>query len=255
MISTELFYHLRFKARRVIMDLHKYAKSAEKILTQMAGYILLVNTKHEIVWANQKTIQSFGFESLDEIVGETYVNLKYGMSGRSESIKACDKSVFASNKQISCIGYNEYADGWKLAFCEKSLITNDEKKPISLISHWNDLTNYNLVDIGRFMFDSEKNNIKSSKEFTYKIEEETSNRYSLSTRQIECLFFLLRGKTDKDIAKIFNLSPRTVESYIQEIKFKMQCSTRGQIIDKSFNEGLFNTYPKSFLDKNIMNAA
>lgn len=235
------------------MELYGYAKAAEKILNQMAGHISIVNIQHKIVWANQKTISLLGFKSLDDLIGKSYVNLKCGLNERSEAIKAFDKLVFTSNKRTNCHGYCKYADGWQLYLCEKSPIVNDKNELIGLINHCNDLTNYNLIDLGRFIFDLEKNNIKHNRQFSYLIEEESSDRYLLSARQIECLFFLLRGKTDKEIAKIFNLFPRTIESYILEIKFKMQCSTRGQIIDKSFNEGLLNIYPKSFLNKNIIN--
>jgi ATP/maltotriose-dependent transcriptional regulator MalT len=41
---------------------------------------------------------------------------------------------------------------------------------------------------------------------------------NLPLRQSEVFFFLLRGKTSKEIAKILSLSPRTVESYLDEIK-------------------------------------
>lgn len=72
------------------------------------------------------------------------------------------------------------------------------------------------------------------------IKKEIANHYLLSKRQLECFFFLIRGKSDKEIAKILQLSPRTVESYIDEIKSKMSCSTRAEIIEKAFDEGMLN---------------
>ncbi len=48
----------------------------------------------------------------------------------------------------------------------------------------------------------------------------TPGKYNLSKREQECLFYVLREKTAKQIAKILGLSFRTVEFYIENIKNK-----------------------------------
>lgn len=39
----------------------------------------------------------------------------------------------------------------------------------------------------------------------------------LTSRESECLFFTLRGKTSKEIGKILTLTPRTVEGHLEDI--------------------------------------
>jgi len=51
----------------------------------------------------------------------------------------------------------------------------------------------------------------------------------LTRREIECLKWYLRGKTAPEIAIILNLSPRTIEGYINSIKNKTQCFNRSQL--------------------------
>lgn len=58
------------------------------------------------------------------------------------------------------------------------------------------------------------------------------NNVYLSKREIECLYFLARGKTAKMIAKILTLSPRTVEYYIDNIKVKLNVRSKSELIDK-----------------------
>ena len=50
-------------------------------------------------------------------------------------------------------------------------------------------------------------------------------------RQKECLQYLVRGKTAKEIADILGLSKRTIENYIDTIKVKFNVSTRSELID------------------------
>jgi len=51
----------------------------------------------------------------------------------------------------------------------------------------------------------------------------------LSRREIECLQCLLDGLTAKDTAKLLFLSKRTVETYIANIKYKLDCRKKGEI--------------------------
>lgn len=61
------------------------------------------------------------------------------------------------------------------------------------------------------------------------------NHIYLSERETECLQLYTQGKTAKEIAKIVNLSHRTVENYIYNIKVKMSVSTKAELIHKTIN--------------------
>jgi len=50
-------------------------------------------------------------------------------------------------------------------------------------------------------------------------------------REAECMVWLLRGKTIVSIASLLKISPRTVESYIKNMKEKFACQTKFELID------------------------
>lgn len=58
------------------------------------------------------------------------------------------------------------------------------------------------------------------------------NITSLTKRELQCVSAMLKGKTAKEIAKAFGLSPRTIEHLIERIKLKLKCKTRSQLIEK-----------------------
>jgi DNA-binding CsgD family transcriptional regulator len=64
----------------------------------------------------------------------------------------------------------------------------------------------------------------------------------LSPRQQECLFFMTRGKTAKEIGKMLGCSHRTIETHIDHIKSKFQCSTKGELIEKAFENGFLDAF-------------
>lgn len=57
------------------------------------------------------------------------------------------------------------------------------------------------------------------------------NTYGLSNRQLECVYYLAKGKTLKEIAKTLNLSAKTIEHYLIIAKTKLKCSNRAELID------------------------
>lgn len=54
----------------------------------------------------------------------------------------------------------------------------------------------------------------------------------LTEREKECVDHLILGKTIKETAKLMNLSPRTVEFYLKNIRKRLDCQTKGQLIEK-----------------------
>ncbi len=52
----------------------------------------------------------------------------------------------------------------------------------------------------------------------------------LSKRQLDCLYYLVKGLTMKKIADQLNLSPKTVEHYLDAIKMKLNCRSRSDLI-------------------------
>ena len=55
---------------------------------------------------------------------------------------------------------------------------------------------------------------------------------NLTVRQIECCTLLLAGKTAKEISETLRLSQRTVEYYFGNIRTKLQCNNKAELIAK-----------------------
>ncbi len=63
------------------------------------------------------------------------------------------------------------------------------------------------------------------------------DKYYFSKREKDILSHLTRGKSAREIASALNLSKRTVEHYIENIKFKTQSSRKSELIEKVY--GMF----------------
>ncbi|HEY8659547.1 MAG TPA: LuxR C-terminal-related transcriptional regulator, partial [Hanamia sp.] len=69
---------------------------------------------------------------------------------------------------------------------------------------------------------------------------------TLTKRQEDCLFYLAQGFTIKKIAHTLSLSPRTIEHYLENIKVKLNCYSRDELIQHAFRSTYFQEKIKSF---------
>jgi len=60
----------------------------------------------------------------------------------------------------------------------------------------------------------------------------------LSQREVECIYHLVYGKTAKMIGKILGLSPRTVETHLNNAKIKLGLSSKTELINEALNSWL-----------------
>lgn len=61
------------------------------------------------------------------------------------------------------------------------------------------------------------------------------NKVKLPKRQEQVLFYLIRGKSAKLIAKEMNVSYRTIQHYTEILKYKFNCKSKIELIELAFN--------------------
>ena len=64
----------------------------------------------------------------------------------------------------------------------------------------------------------------------------------LTQRQLEVLKYLILGYTAKKIAISLDISYRTVENYIEILKLKLQCNSKGEMIEKVILQNLVDVF-------------
>lgn len=224
----------------------------ESIINSINAYIFLMDLDGKIIYGNDMVAKAMGFKSRDEIIGLTYADQRCKAAEHSEIFSSQNKLAIERNEMVYILSYDCYADGeWKIIMGSKTPCYNDKKEQIGVTVTLFDMTDIKLIDIGQFLIKTD--NINSSDlSFNYIVEKQDC-KYNLSTRELECLFFTLRGKTAKEIAKILAISSKTVEAYLASIKSKMSCNFKSELIEKAYFERYMNVFPHSLLNnKNFL---
>lgn len=68
--------------------------------------------------------------------------------------------------------------------------------------------------------------------------ERDETRRNLSPQELACLNLLLAGKTNKEMARVLNLSPATVASYLKSVYRKLGTQSRTHAVAVAIREGL-----------------
>jgi DNA-binding CsgD family transcriptional regulator len=64
---------------------------------------------------------------------------------------------------------------------------------------------------------------------------ERTETFNLSFREMDCLFWLVKGFSIKQISTQLHLSSRTIEHYLENIKLKLNCRVRSELIAKALH--------------------
>ena len=176
--------------------------------------------KGKYLGSNNYLANDLGFTSGEQLLGYTDTDL---WPTEANHIKINDNKVVKANKHI--------------IFLEAgNLITTGGQ--ISVISHKMPLhaCSGKVIGIMGLSFILKNgNNIFIDTSVNINEKKTTSNLTSshLTNRQFQCLYYLVKGMTQKEIAKALRLSPCTVESYLEEIKMKLKYTSRHELISKA----------------------
>ncbi len=120
------------------------------------------------------------------------------------------------------------------------------EKQLDLLNHTIEVLEFYTTEIIQLLIKSRFN------EQSY-LQIESDKNIILTNRESECLFYLLRGKSAKLIAKMLNISFRTVEVYTEKLKMKFKCNTKAELIGYAIEQGYANHIPKSIFTKKFEN--
>lgn len=185
-----------------------------------------------------------GWKSPKDCIGKTDNDIPCDVNQFAEEFVKTDQKILTNQKQIITVDLQNYCSGWKLLLVEKNVFKDKQGKSIGIYLQALDLSATSLFQGYRLLYKLDEKIIgKSPKPISYLLSD-VDDFFSLTEKQQECLFYLTRGKSIKQIAKRLGISPRTVESHLDTIKNKLQCDSKSELIEKVIDSGFLYSVPK-----------
>lgn len=219
-------------------------------INQLASGVSWLNLDHSLFVSNQICLNLSGFMKQDKAEGKSYIDMPCSVSECYQEFIAQDKKA-EQGAAAEFLGLYCYHNGeWKVTHCTKSLIKNSDGQPVGVCANIVEIkSSYMTRFLTQLMqLESHFKSRKGQAQLCYQLTDTaSSDTFSLTERQSECLFYLLRGFTVPMIAERLFVSRRTVESHIENIKLKVGCFTKSELVEKALHEGWIGTMPKSLL--------
>lgn len=213
-----------------------------ELIEHLPGYVLWKDINSVYLKANTNAAHLLGFKHPDELVGITDYDVCCKAADDADLFVEADKKVQRSHKPISVLNVSTFAnDQFKILLANKSLFFDGNSEPCGVVGQYLELDS-GILKNSYFLFNIHSM-IKNKKNVANYYLNGEYGGIKLSTRQAQCLFYVLRGKTSKVIAKLLHLSNRTVESYLDDIKVKMECKNKAELIEKSLYLGFLEIIP------------
>lgn len=212
--------------------------SCVDFVNQAPGLALIKSTNSEIIASSPAMAKLLGFISPDETVGLTDFDLRCDASMGAEQFIYQDKVAMKKgyNKAIDIYNYSNGA--LKIIFHEKKAIKIDNEIIGLSFVGYDIVYSHKLTSqlLSLMEQDCSFLSVEQKNHASY-IFHKTYPRSKLSQKESLCLYYILRNKSNSEIAALMHLSCRTIEGKVNVIKEKLSCHSRRQLIEKSINEG------------------
>lgn len=225
----------------------------KELFDQMPGAWGCKNNNSEFIYANEEYARIIGVKNKEEIPGMTDFDMPCETVNCASLFREQDKSVMETGKRMKILDIHPFArHEWKAYIFTKTPLLDDNKNIIGTIFHGLDVTETYLLDIGcllsKFAIQGVKEDLLGQNSFMLSHD---FKELKLTVRESECLFYLLRGKTVKQIAIVLKISSRTVEEYCEKLRVKFRALNKNELIEKAIEKGYLNTIPATLFNKQL----
>ncbi|MEM1244541.1 MAG: LuxR C-terminal-related transcriptional regulator [Pseudomonadota bacterium] len=213
----------------------------QQLLENFPGYVFWKDNQSTYLGSNQYFAKAAGFNHPDELIGLKDTDLPW-----------CELAAQMSHADRLAIDQPQMILEIPLIADASCPLVITQKKPLydhnTLIGmigfSFVNQTKSILAELSRLI-----GNLKNYKDQNFLVQNDSNSK--LTRRQQECLYYLLRGNTIREIAKNLNLSARTIETHMVHIKNIFAVRTKSQLIEKAIEQGYLNCIPRSLLNKLI----
>jgi DNA-binding CsgD family transcriptional regulator len=227
----------------------------QSLFDQMPGCWGCKDKDSVFMYANKEYAKIIGVKESRhlDIIGRTDFDMPCDTVNCAELFRKQDNTVIVSEKRMRILDIHPFSGKeWKAYIFTKTPLYDDHKNITGTIFHGAEITNSTTLELGSFLSkmtsDIQNDLLGSQNSFllTNKL-----NEIKLSNREAECLFFILRGKTVKLIARFLGISPRTVEEHVANLKRKFTSQNKHELIDKAIQAGFLNTIPEGLFQTQL----
>jgi DNA-binding CsgD family transcriptional regulator len=201
------------------------------------------------VHANTEFSKIIGVDHHLNCVGLTDFDIPSPPVEYAESFQEQDNLVITTGNRIRVIDIHPYSDGnWRAHLFTKTPWKNQQGEIVGTIFSGIELKDTAILEVGHWICRATGLNKKEQASFNLNIHNQP---ISLNTRESEVLFLLLYGKKPQYIARVLEISVKTVENYELHLREKFNANSKNELQDLALDLGFGSHIPESMLKRQL----
>ncbi|MFN3234970.1 MAG: LuxR C-terminal-related transcriptional regulator [Gammaproteobacteria bacterium] len=211
---------------------------------RIVGILSEKDKESRVIKCNDAFVHYAGVDSRDEILGNT--DYDFPWAEFADIYRKHELDALSGNNYSILFPLKKH-DGDLILFLHKKMQKLDQDgNPSGVICHATEITDVRVYDLYN---DFKKDLPKACEKIVLG---KTYEKFQLSRRQLEILFYTIRGKSAKQIAAYLGLSVRTIEYHIEHLKTKFNCGTKCELIAYAMENGFSELIPKKMNMQDLM---
>jgi DNA-binding CsgD family transcriptional regulator len=204
--------------------------------------------------ANEEYGCIIGLKHHRDVEGRTDFDMPCQTVAFADAFREQDKEVMSNRKTLRILDIHPFAGGqWRAYLTTKWPLYDDEEHVAGAFFHGQDITSASTVELGSWLGRLYTGDMRPDGlgQGSYRVGDASNMPVTLSERESEVLFFLIRGQSANRIAHIFEMSVRTVEDHVCALRHKFGCPNKSSLVEKAIYLGYLHHIPKVLLNRQL----
>ncbi len=225
--------------------------SYESILEQIPSFICVQDMHSKVLYSNNHTAGLFGYPNASSLQGVGPYDMRCPAVESAPDFIKQDQYVRSKQVTLTILDIHRYVNDQEKILLTKKAPYYDNGVLAGCICQCDEIYSTSFTRVAAMLMQSDKMFYPKNKNVDRAYVVGTLlDETTLSKQEMNCLFYLIRGLSMKDIALRVGLSWRTVESYLNNIKYKWDCANKKEVIAYAISHGLLNYIPPDVLSAN-----
>ncbi len=225
----------------------------KSILDLLPGMWCVVDTESRYIYYNRAYADLVGVldKPRDYLIGKTVADMHCRAAQCAAIFWEEDALVKRTKKMVRVLNSLQMADGlWKILQIDKQPVLNEEGNVEAIIFNLIDQSANHIIDLALSIAKTNKSEHTIPNGILINLSD-IPDKIDLKPKESECLFYLIRGFSYKEIAKIQNIAYRTVVDHIERLKLKFNAATTADLINRALAAGYPGSVPQSYFEQQI----
>lgn len=237
---------------QVELQYKDFIKAIQILYKSTDSLTCITGLDNRFIAASDKVARLCGFRDAEEMIGKSNHEIKCEAVRCAQAFEQQNQQILDSKSPQRYFAIMKYADGKDyLLLTERTLLYDPMGRIFGINSYSQEVTNKALIQFASRLtkFDSEVSNNQHPGYYQV-VEDYIFDK--LSEREQECLFFMIRGKTSREISELLDISVRTVDTYVNNLKNKLGHSRKSQLIDFAIENGFLASIPQKLIESHFI---